>query len=318
MPLSNLQCLEKAPHYITYSFSGGRFGDQLVSYLHAKWISYKFGIPLLLKEFSYSSQLSLSQLELPFSSDIADLEVIYLPRLDSFAIDTYINEFSKRGPAILEIPYFPLSEFELTSPQNYPSFVVDWNDPNFKKELQKNICLKADLDLVKIPKQKLSVAIHVRLGKEFDGPNMEKYYPLKFPPLTYYFKALNHLCKLLDQRELYVHLFSDDSTTNELMAIFREKFPREKFPIEFGTRVENNSHSKNVLEDFFSLQKFDCIIHSESNFSFVASLIGDYCIKIRPKEFHFQQGQLIIDEMQIDIDHILLEKRLSDLCKSSD
>ncbi|HEV7737800.1 MAG TPA: hypothetical protein VGO47_10580, partial [Chlamydiales bacterium] len=39
---------------ITYEFSGGRFGDNLLAYFHAKWVSYKYNIPFFYKEFPYS------------------------------------------------------------------------------------------------------------------------------------------------------------------------------------------------------------------------------------------------------------------------
>ena len=49
--------------YITYEFFGGRFGDCLLSYLHAKWLSYKYQLPLLYKPFKYSSDLCLDAKE---------------------------------------------------------------------------------------------------------------------------------------------------------------------------------------------------------------------------------------------------------------
>ena len=55
---------------VTYDFSGGRFGDNLVSYCHAKWISYKYNIPLLYKPFDYSDQLMMDVLEIPYSDDL--------------------------------------------------------------------------------------------------------------------------------------------------------------------------------------------------------------------------------------------------------
>ena len=48
---------------VTYTFSGGRFGDNLLAYIHAKWIAYRYHIPLLYKPFDCSDQLVLHNLE---------------------------------------------------------------------------------------------------------------------------------------------------------------------------------------------------------------------------------------------------------------
>src|SRR3990167_8744756 len=53
----------KTDHAITYEFSGGRFGDNLLSYLHAKWIAYQTDIQLFYKPFKYSNYLKLHENE---------------------------------------------------------------------------------------------------------------------------------------------------------------------------------------------------------------------------------------------------------------
>src|SRR5579862_7273227 len=54
---------------VTYEFTGGRLGDNLLSYLHAKWISHTRQIPLLYKPFPYSSELCLHDIEIPYTLD---------------------------------------------------------------------------------------------------------------------------------------------------------------------------------------------------------------------------------------------------------
>src|SRR3989344_3123013 len=60
-PKKDKYLIDKGPSYVTYAFSGGRFGDNLVAYIHAKWISYKYDLPLLYQPFSYSDGLVLDQ-----------------------------------------------------------------------------------------------------------------------------------------------------------------------------------------------------------------------------------------------------------------
>ena len=47
---------------VSYQFNGGRFGDQLVTYVHARWVAYKFNLPLLYKRFDYSDQLMVDSM----------------------------------------------------------------------------------------------------------------------------------------------------------------------------------------------------------------------------------------------------------------
>src|ERR1700742_2068654 len=61
-------CLTKNdPSAITWEPNGGRFGDNLLSYSRAKWLSYQYNIPLLYLPFRYSDQLRLHQNENMYS-----------------------------------------------------------------------------------------------------------------------------------------------------------------------------------------------------------------------------------------------------------
>ena len=48
---------------VTYTFSGGRFGDNLLSYSRAKYVASLYGIPLLYIPFPYSDYLMMHNLE---------------------------------------------------------------------------------------------------------------------------------------------------------------------------------------------------------------------------------------------------------------
>ncbi|NDD58753.1 MAG: hypothetical protein EBZ47_05820 [Chlamydiae bacterium] len=52
-------------NYLTYH-GGGRFGDRLIAYMHAKWLSYKYNIPMLYIPFAYSDDLILDDIELQY------------------------------------------------------------------------------------------------------------------------------------------------------------------------------------------------------------------------------------------------------------
>src|SRR5665213_983093 len=73
---------------VTYEFSGGRLGDNLLSYLHAKWISYRHQIPLLYKPFKYSDKLMLDTNEIRFDLSTKKFEqVVHLGRSETVALE---------------------------------------------------------------------------------------------------------------------------------------------------------------------------------------------------------------------------------------
>jgi len=55
---------------ITYGLSGSRFGDGLISYMHAKWLSFKYDIPLLYTPFPQSDYLRLAHMEMNLKKNL--------------------------------------------------------------------------------------------------------------------------------------------------------------------------------------------------------------------------------------------------------
>ncbi|NDD99733.1 hypothetical protein EB008_05520, partial [bacterium] len=55
---------------VTYDYDKkARLGDNLMCYLHAKWVSYKNGIPILYKPFPYSDLFTFDEVETRYSLD---------------------------------------------------------------------------------------------------------------------------------------------------------------------------------------------------------------------------------------------------------
>lgn len=294
---------------LVYELSGGRFGDQLICYFHAKWVSYCYDIPVLYKPFSYSHELILHDQEVRYSNQLVKRIPFKKVLKSNETLDHFVR--SKNLPCLYTIPYFPESIWEHrnhNTHNHWPYFAVDWEDKGFRKLLQKLVYPKRQLQLLQLPEDKLTVCIHIRRGKEYDGPGMEHYYPLKFPPDDFYMNSLCLIVNMFPNTPLYVHLFTDDSNNKEVLSRFRQAF--QGFDIEFHTRENGNVHNANVLEDFFSMMRFDCIIHGESNFSLCAALIGDYLVRIRPQGFHWENKQLIIDTFHIQKDEELIDKKI--------
>jgi hypothetical protein len=290
LPLLSINCSAKV--YLEYGKSWGRFGDNLLSYMHTKYISYVTGIPVAYTPFIYSDQLKLSDVETP-AKKIGGKKV-------QITENTIENNFKKiraaraeKGDIIFEIPYFPEDLYEYrTYKHKNPQWIffdVDWKDRHFKAILKELVAPKKRLHLLKIPENTLSIAIHVREGGGYDDSDAQLNNPLKFPPLEYYAQALQDILSLYgDAQKYYVYIFTDHRHPSELVHYFRDNFPEPN--IQFDCRLHHNRHDKNVLEDFFSLTLFDCLIRPQSNFSLLAAKIADYQVEIEPVEFIITDG----------------------------
>ena len=287
----------RASQAVTYELSPGRFGDNLISYIHAKWISYKYRIPLLYKPFIYSSSLVLHDVELPYAQYAKNFKkVVYLGRKR--------NVNSQDGSVLYVVPYFPESKWELKHGKSFAGgawdyIEVDWQDAGFIQELRKVIKPRTSLAAMPLPQDRVAVAIHVRKGGNYDTPETLPGFPLKFLPTELYVQQLKEVHKLLNNRPLYVYLFTDDNNPLALMHVFQNAFCG--CDIQFDCRKQGNSDTRNVLEDFFALQQFDCLVHSESNFSFIMSKIGNYMVTLFPDSFYKDRGQIVYDHIKLTI-----------------
>jgi hypothetical protein len=272
---------------VTYELSPGRFGDNLLAYIHAKWISYTYQIPLLYRPFIYSSHLRLHELESPYTQ--ADVD--HFPTVVTLGPTSTI---SADQSCLYIVPYFPESSWELqhgTSFHGGPwySFRVDWNDQQFIQELQTMIAPRQPIPLLELPSDRITVAMHIRAGGNHDTPETLLQFPLKFVPLSYYIYNLRQLYDFLDQHPLYVYIFTDDNNPMDMVHAIQEQIPG--LDIYLDCRTSGNSDTTNVLEDFFALLQFDCLIHSQSNFSFIMGKIGGYMVSLFPESFSLQQNE---------------------------
>ena len=291
---------------VTYEFSRGRFGDNVLSYLHAKWFAYQRNITLLYKPFQFSSQLAMHLKEKHYGT--------MLPA------QAYMRHYLARGPVnpsiqlpILYIcPYFPEDKWELESTcdmsgNSWYHFDVDWQDPGFRKIAREMVAPAHSLTLQNLPHNTVNIALHVREGGGYDSADGYLYWPLKIPPLTYYVESLKRVLAYLPPgKALCCHLFTDAANPREIA----EKIEQEISSIKIAFRKTNNHHNRNVLEDFFSLFKFDILIRSQSNFALVPSLIHDYAILVAPKDCKIFGDVVTITETDFIVNQPLLDEVL--------
>lgn len=142
---------------VSYSFSGGRFGDNLIAYMHAKWIAHRYQMKLLYKSFPYSDQLAMHSLEshYNFFSRNYIIKGIGSPK-----------EYETSQNVLFIIPYFPEASFEQAG--SPPPFAIERSDREFRDELNKMIFWPEFVPQIEIPVDRISVAVHVRKGVGFD------------------------------------------------------------------------------------------------------------------------------------------------------
>lgn len=256
--------------YVSYELSGGRLGDNLLAYLHAKWLSYRYKVPLFYKPFPFASELVLSE--------------------------TGCKKQLDKG-RVFYCPYFPEVAFELTQ-QHYLTFPIDWKDPIFSAMIKKLIAPKKKLPLIYPPKEKLSIAMHVRQGGGFDTDDIHLKIPLKAPPISFYIESLYKIHQDFPERPLYCYIFTDAQNPENLYSQIEKALPLD-MNIIFDYRKEKNHHNLNVLEDLFSLCNFDILIRPESNFSIIPTIIHDYLAVYAPKSFAIQEGVVLINSIEV-------------------
>ncbi len=175
---------------ITYELNGGRFGDNLLSYSRAKWLSYQYGIPLMLCPFPYVNQLKLYETEQPSCIKKFD-HVVRLASSKDY-------KFKKNKNTLY------ISHWKIKVP-------INWNDPAFVAELKKLIAPRYDIKKVSIPEGYLSIAVHLRKGgmAAVDTAQEQQRCPLRFLPDEFYIAQIERIATMYPDEKLYVYIFTD-------------------------------------------------------------------------------------------------------------
>lgn len=272
---------------ISYSLSGGRFGDNLVAYFHAKWLAYKQGMPFLYLPFAYSNLFAMegrdpgvNQFHFPNRIQTQDYRSIY-----------------PRDSTLFILPYLPECKCDYRyGLHNY--IYVDWEDPVFLEEMISSLTPVVHFNTLQLPEGFVTVGVHVRRGGGVDNLNRgEKRWPLKFPPDSYFIEEIKRIANIFNDRQLYVYIFTDDTNPHGIVESYRNAVNNPR--VTFESRFYGNGPWQNVMEDFFSMMKFDCFIRGESNFSIMATKFARYSILISPVSYHVVNGQHVINQTEL-------------------
>jgi hypothetical protein len=162
------------------------------------------------------------------------------------------------------------------------------------------------LEVFDIPHTDMTIALHIRKGTGWDIPvyritpaQLTASHPLRFAPDSFYIHQLKKITQLYKDASFYVHLFTDHNDPAQLAADYQAALNCNR--VTFGWRTALNNEFVNVLEDFFALTHFDCLIRPDSNFSIVASKLADYKILISPWHGVVHGDTTLIDEINFEI-----------------
>lgn len=272
---------DEGTNAITWQANGGRFGDNLLSYSRAKYLSYLYNIAVLYQSFPYADELLLHENELLYTPEsLSDFStVIHL-----------LKSLSAFNPESANTLYVCHWKADIT---------INWLDTVFVAVLKKNIAPRYEIEKTVIPEGVISIAAHVRNGGTFaaDTPQEKDRCPLRFVPEEFFIAQIERIAEMFPDENLYVHIFTDHPNPAKLVKKFKAALNNPR--ITFGCRTEGNAHNAYVLEDFFSMMDFDCLIRPGSHYTRFVQRLGSNKVVIYPESVKEINGQKVINTIKV-------------------
>lgn len=274
---------------LTYRLSGGRLGDNILMYLRAKYVAKKYDLDFVYKPFDMAEYFLFHELEGSHKKkEVLQKKVVIQKEEDLLLLN---------GEGA-ELPYFSdfLSEYPVF--KEFPSVFVDWNDAQLKEYMRYAVTPICELPLI-YPEDpsKINVAIHLRYGSGQDDEATINRHPLKFPPIDFYANQVLKIYEHYGSQPLEVFLFTDAKEPKRVAAQLLNSLKNIDVEIRYKEIVKQEPIE--ILQDFFSLQNFDCLIRPESSFSYLASLIKDYEISVAPFIYQKVKGKVKITAVEV-------------------
>lgn len=285
---------EVNPRFVITQEKGGRLGDNLVAFLHAYWFAEKHQLPFVSQNFSYADQFALSdkieinygQLDKSIPNHIHFRDYVHFTRLLQ----------SKKSLQLI-VPFFSENLHEFQADGTSYLFQLPWHQKEFRKTVRELLTPKNPIKKIIPPEGAFSIALHIRRSGGFDSEDMYEKDPLKFPPLSYYQKALSLLCQEHQDKNIYVYLFTDDLNPKQLAEQLKAHLDNGQVTIDY--RTDDPGPNSNVLVDLFSMADFDSLIRSRSHFSFIASILGNHQTILSPvNSERLKSGEILITHIE--------------------
>lgn len=263
---------------VTYSLDAStRLGNALLNYIKALFISCKYKVPLLYKPFPYSDQLTLSKINLhTFNSESLKNHSKVIHVGHDYTFMQYVFKELEKAEITGNNNLYDISFFA-------PFWEAELDNEEFRKILIDHIKPLIMITPLNIPNNCISIAVHVRSrNNTFDTQHDIDTMPSLFPPHYFYINGLKQIINHFKERSLYIYIFTDDpnpvAIKERYLKALRDYTQHAKIVIE--CRTSENTHYLNILEDFFGIMQFDCLINPNSTFSKCAALVSGPIIQI--------------------------------------
>jgi hypothetical protein len=174
------------------------------------------------------------------------------------------------------------------------------------------------INKIDLPEGVVTVAVHIRRGSGNDGAllaeknksaggknYLDVYWPDKAPSVNFYIDQIKRLSSLVNDQKMYVYVFTDDKKPGDLVSRMDSELNMPN--VTFDYRKEQVG----VLDDFFAMTYFDCLIRSNSNFSKCVEPLGDYKVVIYLKHAYWGGKEVIVDDVVVKINQQWVDEMLA-------
>lgn len=282
---------------VTYDLNGGRLGDNLVTYIKARWIAYTNDLPFLYVPFAYSDQLMMHELDTMYEEK---------KHRRHFTQERHIWCHSEESVVVTKDSrtlYFVYNGTRLTQGD-----IVDIHDQDFIDVLKRVLKPRNGIVPYEFPVDTVTVALHVRKGGGYDPPLLadgrkkgqrayaDVRWPLRFPPDEFYVQQIQKVLDMFPGHLLYVHIFTDDKEPERLVKQFQQALGNPPV-IRWAYRAHGNHHDAHVVADLFAMTQFDCLIRPDSCYSKCAQVLGSHKVIVYPLSYRWEGDRMIINEV---------------------
>lgn len=283
---------------VLMSHEGGRLGDKLLCYAHAKWVAHRYHLPLIIRSFPYVENFGLSRLW-PMTSP----QFSYQREIHPKSHREILQNLSKPS-TLFVIDYFAETDFEARmAPNTGAYFYTGWRDRGFLKSLREDLTPLVPLEAPLLDSSDVHVAVHLRLGGSFDDPKFlqtKRELALKSPRHQFYVQQIKRVAAMFEGKSIQVHLFTDDEHPERLAELYTKMLNNSA--LHFTYRNTKNAHNLHVLDDFFAMSAFDCLIHPQSYFSILAAQLGDFAVRLTPVHATWKGTYWDMDQFECCLD----------------
>lgn len=311
------------PTDITYRWHDGRMGDNIINVVKCRYLSYKYNIPFLFSPFPHADFFAFSRHPHASSTSCTKKTTINSEQeLNHKKIDTHAL-YESNFYTTLTHPDIVKRSYVIDRSQEIYDYAI--KHPDFYAQLIDDLKPIQSYQQLKVPKDRICIAVHIRKGGGYDAPIKSKQFykkpsqlpatsekrngrgadeshPFKFPPNQYFVDQIGMISELLGNPPLFVYIFTDDNNPQILCNQIKQAVHKPN--ITFGCRTYDNHHSKNILDDLCNMAyQFDCLIRSASSFAWVAQLIGNHKVIISPTDCTWYQDMLIMSSVEMIIPH---------------